>query len=57
MTPPTTSGALLRQLGKPASWRASPTPADLLGDTIRRASARARTLALGDGPDQGEDSG
>lgn len=48
MAPPTTSGALLRQLGKPASWRAAQSPADLLTDTVRAASERARRIALGD---------
>lgn len=48
MTPPATSGALFRQLGRPASWRASRTPAELLGETVRVASERARTIALGD---------
>lgn len=47
MTPPATSGALLRQLGKPASWRASQTPADLLTETVRAASERARAIAFG----------
>jgi uncharacterized Zn finger protein len=51
MSPPTTSGALLRQLGKPASWRATTTPAELLAETVRAASARARRIALGDAPD------
>lgn len=53
MTPPVTSGALLRQLGRPASWRASASPADLLAETVRAASARARSIALGsDQPDE-----
>lgn len=54
MAPPATSGALLRQLGKPASWRTPETPADLLTPTIRAASERARKIALGDQPDEDE---
>jgi uncharacterized Zn finger protein len=52
MAPPATSGALLRQLGKPASWRATETPAELLAATVRAASERARNIALGDQPDE-----
>jgi uncharacterized Zn finger protein len=48
MAPPVSSGALLRQLGKPASWRAAAAPADVFAETIRRASERARKIALGD---------
>jgi uncharacterized Zn finger protein len=57
MAPPPTPGALLRQLGKPASWRATATPADLLADTVRRASDRARRIALGDQTDGEPDDG
>jgi uncharacterized Zn finger protein len=56
MAPPATSGALLRQLGKPASWRAAQTPADLLAETVRAASERARRIALGDSTDQNDDT-
>lgn len=60
MAAPTTSGALLRQLGRPPSWRANESPADLLTPFVRAASERARRMALGDldrndDPDQNDD--
>jgi uncharacterized Zn finger protein len=60
MTPPATNGALLRQLGKPASWRATTTPVDLLGPLVHAASQRARRIALGElhgGSDHDDDAG
>jgi uncharacterized Zn finger protein len=40
-------GALLRQLGAPASWRLAATPDALLQPLVARAAALARELALG----------
>lgn len=50
MTPPATSGALLRQLGRPPSWRSDHTPADALAPVVRAAAEHARRIALGDQP-------
>lgn len=47
MAAPADSGALLRQLGKPPSWRAEVSPADSLGPAVKAASELARAIALG----------
>jgi uncharacterized Zn finger protein len=39
-------GAVLRQLGAPASWSAEASPAELLSPIVRAASTRARQIAL-----------
>lgn len=44
---PAGEGALLRQLGTPASWRLAATPRELLQPVVARAAALARELALG----------
>jgi hypothetical protein len=44
---PAVPGALLRQLGVPASWRRAATPGALLQPLVARAAALARELALG----------
>jgi uncharacterized Zn finger protein len=45
--PPPVEGAVLRQLGAPASWRLQPSPRDTLQPAVSRAAALARDLALG----------
>ncbi len=47
---PAAPGALLRQLGAPASWRLAQTPAELLQAAVSTAAALARELALGSAP-------
>lgn len=47
MTPPASRGALLRQLGKPPSWRAEGSPEDALAPEVEAASELARAIALG----------
>jgi len=49
---PTASGALLRQLGTPPSWRLATTPHELLQPAVSRAAALARELALGTAPEK-----
>ena len=44
---PSASGAILRQLGTPPSWRLPHSPHALLQSTVSRAAALARELALG----------
>jgi uncharacterized Zn finger protein len=46
MAQPSSSGALLRHLGEPASWREPPPLATRLADIVRAASDAARKLAL-----------
>ena len=46
MKPPASSGALLRHLGAPPSWREAPPLAERLADVVRAASESARALAL-----------
>jgi uncharacterized Zn finger protein len=52
---PAAPGALLRQLGTPASWSSEMSPVDLLAPLVRAAAERARELALAEpapgGPD------
>lgn len=43
---PATHGSVLRQLGTPASWSATGTPADVLGPMVRAAAEKARGLAM-----------
>lgn len=43
---PPASGALLASLGRPASWSASSSPADLLAPAVRAAAEQARRVAL-----------
>lgn len=43
---PVTHGSVLRQLGTPASWSATETPADVLGPMVRAAAEKARGLAM-----------
>jgi uncharacterized Zn finger protein len=45
---PLTHGALLRQLGAPAAWRAEGSPAELLAPLVQRAADTARRIALGE---------
>jgi uncharacterized Zn finger protein len=45
---PLTHGALLRQLGAPAAWRAEGSPAELLAPLVQRAAGSARRIALGE---------
>jgi uncharacterized Zn finger protein len=45
---PLTHGALLRQLGAPAAWRAEASPAELLAPLVQRAADTARRIALGE---------
>lgn len=47
MALPVESGALLRQLGAPPSWRAEASPADALAPRVKAASELARAIALG----------
>lgn len=47
MTPPVSSGTLLRQLGKPPSWRAEGSPGEALASRVKAASELARAIALG----------
>jgi uncharacterized Zn finger protein len=44
--PPSTHGAMLRQLGAPAVWSGEDSPADLLSPLVRAAAKRARQIAL-----------
>lgn len=39
-------GAVLRQLGTPASWRAERSPAEVLSELVHAAAERARSIAL-----------
>jgi len=43
---PAKPGALLEQLGKPASWQGAGSPADALSPVVERAAEAARRLAL-----------
>jgi uncharacterized Zn finger protein len=43
---PEAHSAVLRQLGAPAAWSSSTSPAELLAPIIRAAAARARSIAL-----------
>jgi uncharacterized Zn finger protein len=45
---PLTHGALLRQLGAPAAWRAEGSPAEWLAPLVQRAADTARRIALGE---------
>lgn len=45
---PRSQGAVLRQLGTPATWHEKTLPSDLLGPLIVAAATRAREIALGD---------
>ena len=45
--PPAVEGAVLRQLGTPASWSLRASPAELLYPAVARAAELARGLALG----------
>jgi uncharacterized Zn finger protein len=45
--PPAVEGAVLRQLGAPASWLLTPSPRDTLQPAVSRAAALARDLAFG----------
>lgn len=45
---PAHDAAVLASLGKPASWREKPSPAEVLAPTVRAASTEARTIALGE---------
>ena len=47
---PSTHAAVLRQLGVPATWQESTSPADALAPLLERAAAAARRLALSDAP-------
>lgn len=47
---PITHGAVLRQLGTPAAWTSSDTPADVLAPLLRAAAETARRIALGEAP-------
>lgn len=44
--PPSTHGALLRQLGSPGAWRGEQDPAEALAPLVRRAAEVARRIAL-----------
>jgi len=44
--PPAKPGALLEQLGKPASWRSADSPAAALSPAVQRAAETARRIAL-----------
>lgn len=46
--PPAAPAALLRQLGKPASWSLPAPPEELLGALLHAASARALAIAQGE---------
>jgi uncharacterized Zn finger protein len=43
---PQAHGAVLRQLGAPATWSGSTSPAELLAPIIRAAAERARSIAM-----------
>jgi uncharacterized Zn finger protein len=45
---PTTHGAVLRQLGAPATWRGDGSPAEALAPLIAAAAEKARGIALSD---------
>lgn len=45
---PVAHGAVLRQLGAPASWSAEESPADALAPVVRAAAEVARRIALGE---------
>ncbi len=47
ITRPAVSGALLRQIGAPPSWRLPSTPTDLLCPALAAAAELARDMALG----------
>lgn len=47
---PTQHGAVLRQLGSPASWRGKASPAELLAPLVERAADAARRIALREPP-------
>lgn len=48
--PPSASGALLEGLGKPASWSADRSPAEVLAPRVRAAAEQARKVALAEAP-------
>lgn len=54
--PPPVSGAVLRQLGRPAAWSADTSPAEMLAPILRAAAERARRMALA-GDETLEESG
>lgn len=45
---PSTTAAVLRQLGAPRAWRGEASPAELLAPLVQRAALAARRLALGE---------
>jgi hypothetical protein len=48
--PPVTRGAVLRQLGTPAAWSATASPADALASLVGAAAEAARRTALSEQP-------
>lgn len=54
--PPPVHGAVLRQLGTPAAWSSSLSPAETLLPIVQRAAASARELALKESAKAPEDA-
>ncbi len=53
---PATHGAVLRQLGTPASWESDASPADVLAPLVRAAAEAARRLAMAEASPMQEDT-
>lgn len=49
--PPTTDGAVLRQLGTPPAWSGARTPVEALSGLVRAAAERARRIAMAEPAD------
>ncbi|MEW6268209.1 MAG: SWIM zinc finger family protein [Thermodesulfobacteriota bacterium] len=52
---PATHGAVLRQLGAPATWGGKASPAELLAPLVRAAAETARRLAMAEACEAGDD--
>jgi uncharacterized Zn finger protein len=53
---PVTHGAVLRQLGAPATWEGDASPADVLGPLVRAAAETARRIAMAEPSEPSEPS-
>lgn len=51
---PVTHGAVLRQLGAPATWQGAASPADVLAPLVRAAAETARRIAMTEPSDVSE---
>lgn len=51
---PVTHGAVLRQLGAPATWQGETAPAEVLAPLVRAAAETARRIAMAESSETGE---